>query len=187
MKKQILICAATEKACETLKEMLGSELYDITTETAASAVREHDLEMFSVLFVSLPLADESGIKLIDELASDSSPPVCAIVRADLPEKAIERLYADNAYILKRPVSRSNVLLAAELISAFYGKSADMRARISELERKNDEIKLMSRAKLLLIEKKGMSENDAHRFILHRAMNRQMSIEAVCHEIIDENG
>ena len=187
MKKQILICAGTEKACETFREMLDNGAYEIATATTASAVREQDLEMYSVLFFSLPLADESGIKLIDELASDSSPPVCAIVRGDLPEKALERLSADNAYILKRPVSRSNLQLAAELISSFYGKSAGMRARINELERKNDEMKLMSRAKLLLIERKGMSENDAHRFILHRAMNRQMSIEAVCHEIIDGNG
>lgn len=187
MKKKILVCAGTEKACETFRNMLDNGVYEITAATTASAIREQDLEMFSVIFFSLPLADESGIKLIDELAADSSPPVCVIVRQDIPETAVDRLMKDNAYILKRPVARSNILLAAELISSFYGKSAGMRARISELERKNDEMKLMSRAKLLLIEKNGMSENDAHRHILHWAMNRQMSIEEVCKEIISESG
>ena len=110
-----------------------------------------------------------------------------IVRQDIPDNALERLIKDNCYILKRPVSRSNITLAAELLSSFYGRSADMRARITELERKNNEMKLMSRAKLLLIEKKGMSENDAHRHILHRAMNRQMSIDEVCREIIGAGG
>lgn len=187
MKKKILVCAGAEKACEMFREMLDNAVYDITTATTVSAIREHDLEIFSVIFFSLPLADESGIKLIDELAADSSPPVCVIVRPDIPESAMNRLIKDNAYILKRPVSRSNLQLAAELISSFYGKSAGMRARINELERKNDEMKLMSRAKLLLIEKKGITENDAHRYILHRAMNRQMSIDEVCKEIIGENG
>lgn len=183
MKKKILISAGTDKACETFREMLDNGVYEITTATTVTEIRTYDLEMFSVLFFSLPLADESGIKLIDELAADSSPPVCVMIRQDIPDKAVERLIRDNAYILKRPVSRSNITLAAELLSSFYGRSADMRARISELERKNNEMKLMSRAKLLLIEKKGMSENDAHRYILHRAMNRQMSIDEVCREII----
>ncbi|MBQ9382958.1 MAG: ANTAR domain-containing protein [Ruminiclostridium sp.] len=191
MKRKILIAAGTEKACEMFREMLGNGVYEITTATEVSEIRAYDLENFSALFFSLPLADESGIKLIDELATDSSPPVnvpvCVIVRQDIPDKALERLTKDNCYVLKRPVSRSNITLAAELLSSFYGRSADMRARISELERKNNEMKLMSRAKLLLIEKKGMSENDAHRHILHRAMNRQMSIDEVCREIIGEIG
>lgn len=187
VKKEILIGAGTEKACETFREMLDSNVYEITTATTVSAIRALDIRMFSVLFFSLPLADENGIKLIDELASDSSPPVCVLVRPDIPDNALEHLVKDNCYILKRPVSRSNITLAAELLSSFYGRSADMRARISELERKNNEMKLMSRAKLLLIEKRGMTENEAHRHILRRAMDLQMSIDEVCRGIIGAGG
>ena len=63
----------------------------------------------------------------------------------------------------------------------------MRARITELERKNNEMKLMSRAKLLLIEKKGMSEDQAHKYILRQAMNQQLSIDEICREIINGGG
>ncbi|MBQ3841540.1 MAG: ANTAR domain-containing protein [Ruminiclostridium sp.] len=185
MKKKILIAAGNEKACRTYSEMLGENEYEITAVTEAAALRALDPDDFSVFFISLPLADESGIKLLDELAGKAEVPICAVVRPDIPEKALERLVNDNAYILKRPVSRSNLVLAAELLSSFYGKSAGMRARITELERKNDEIKLMSRAKLVLIETRGMSENDAHRYILRTAMNSQSSIDEVCRDIIAE--
>lgn len=185
VKRKILIAAGTEKTCTTYKEMLGENNYEITAVTEAAAVRALDPDDFSVFFISLPLADESGIKLLDELAGKAEVPICAVVRPDIPEKAHNRLVKDNAYILKRPVSRSNMLLAAELLSSFYGKSAGMRARISELERKNDEIKLMSRAKLVLIETRGMTENDAHRYILRTAMNSQSSIDKVCRDIISE--
>ena len=187
MKRKILIAAGTEKACEVFREMLDNGAYEITTATTVREIRDNETEMFSVLFFSLPLADESGIKLIDELAGDSSPPVCVIVRHDIPDKALERLIKDNCYVLKRPVSRSNILLAAELLSSFYGRSADMRARISELERKNSEMKLMGRAKLLLIEKRDMSEEQAHKHILRQAMNKQMNIDEICREIIGEIG
>ncbi|MBR5088584.1 MAG: ANTAR domain-containing protein [Ruminiclostridium sp.] len=185
MKRKILIAAGTAKACTTYSEMLGADGYDITAVTEAGAVRALDPDSFSVFFISLPLADESGIKLLDELAGKVDVPVCAVVRPDIPDSARERLVNDNVYILKRPVSRSNLILAAELLSSFYGKSAGMRARITELERKNDELKLMSRAKLVLIETRGMTENDAHRYILRRAMNSQSSIDEVCREIISE--
>ena len=185
MKRKILIAAGSEKTCATYTEMLGSSNYEITSVTEAAAIRALDPDEFSVFFISLPLADESGVKLLDELAGKAEVPICAVVRSDIPEKAHARLVKDNAYILKRPVSRSNLLLAAELLSSFYGKSADMRARISELERKNDEIKLLSRAKLVLIETRGMTENDAHRYILRTAMNSQSSIDEVCRDIISE--
>ncbi len=185
VKIKLLIAAGTEKTCETFRKMLDDKEFEIETVTTASRIKELDLDLFSVVFFSLPLADESGIRLIDELPADISPPVCVIVRADIPETALSRLTKNNVYILRRPVSRSNLVLAAEFLSSFYGKSAGMRARISELERKNDEIKLMSRAKLVLIETRGMTENDAHRYILRRAMNSQSSLDEVCRDIIEE--
>ena len=82
MQKKILISAGSERTCKTFREMFDNDVYEITTATTVSAIRALDIEMFSALFFSLPLADESGIKLIDELASDSSPPVCVIVRQE---------------------------------------------------------------------------------------------------------
>lgn len=183
--KNILIAASTENACGTYAEMLDSGVFKVTEMTDAGAIRFLDLNAYSAALISLPLSDENGIALIEELHERFDTPLGVLVKPDVPDAQLDRLIAANAYVLKKPVSRSNYRLAAELLSSFSDNNADMKERIKELERKNSEIKLMARAKLLLMQSKGMSEDDAHAHILHSAMNKQTSIDAVCREIIKE--
>ena len=48
----------------------------------------------------------------------------------------------------------------------------------------EEIRLMNRAKLILIKMRGMTEAEAHRFIVHSAMDRCVKKRRVAEEIID---
>lgn len=184
--KNILIAASTQSACDTYAQMLDSEIFRVTEMTEAGSIRYLDLNAYSAALISLPLADEKGITLIRELHERFDTPLGVLVKPDISDKHLSKLVEANAYVLKKPVSRSNYRLAAELLSSFSDNNADMKERIKELERKNREIKLMARAKLLLMQEKGMSEDDAHGYILHRAMNRQVSIDVVCREIISES-
>ena len=53
-----------------------------------------------------------------------------------------------------------------------------------VEEKMDELKVMSRAKIMLVEK-GMSEEEAHQYILREAMNRGLTKKQVAQDIIDD--
>lgn len=53
-----------------------------------------------------------------------------------------------------------------------------------LQRKIDEIQLVSRAKLLLMEKLGNTESDAHRFIEKQAMDLRKTRAEVARGIIE---
>ena len=48
----------------------------------------------------------------------------------------------------------------------------------------EEIRLVNRAKLILIKMRGMTEAEAHRFIVHSAMDRCVKKRQVAREIID---
>ena len=48
----------------------------------------------------------------------------------------------------------------------------------------EEIRLMKRAKLILIKMRGMTEAEAHRFIVHSAMDRCVKKRQVAREIIE---
>ena len=167
--------------------MLTDSGFETVTAVRAEQVRAMDTEELAAAFISLPLEDESGEKLAGELAAGGRTQVCAIVKADVPERAVTRLTEANAFVMRRPVSRPELVLAAGLLAVFSDRSDEMLDKIAGLEHKNSELKLMSRAKLLLMETRGMSENDAHRYILRQAMNGQISIEQVCRELIAESG
>ena len=54
----------------------------------------------------------------------------------------------------------------------------------DVRRLVEEIRLMNRAKLILIKMRGMTENEAHRFIVHSAMDRCVKKRQVAEEIIE---
>ena len=76
--------------------------------------------------------------------------------------------------------------------AGYWKSAWVQARLRKLEQKNilleekmKELKIVGKAKGILIEKKGMTEKEAHRYIGKMAMDNGVSRKHIAEDIIDE--
>ena len=63
----------------------------------------------------------------------------------------------------------------------------LEKRSVSLEDKMAEIRLINRAKWLLISNRGMSEPDAHRFIEKQAMDRSMTRRQIADEIIHAHG
>ena len=62
---------------------------------------------------------------------------------------------------------------------------ELRREISALEEKLSEQKILSRAKLILIEKQKMTEDSAHKYIQQQAMNRRLTQREIAEEIIGE--
>ncbi|MBP5606043.1 MAG: hypothetical protein J6X60_10960, partial [Ruminiclostridium sp.] len=118
MKKNILIAAKTEKICTLYKEMLDEKEYAVTMMTDAGSIRFLGLESYSAAIISLPLADETGVKLIGELSEKYQIPIGAVVKADISDSILGKLVEENAYILRKPVSRSNLALATDLLASF---------------------------------------------------------------------
>ena len=56
-------------------------------------------------------------------------------------------------------------------------------RYATVEEKIEEIRIVNRAKWVLIEKRGMSEPEAHRFIEKEAMDRRLPRSLVAQEIL----
>ena len=48
----------------------------------------------------------------------------------------------------------------------------------------DELKVVSRAKIMLVEK-GMSESEAHEYIIREAMNRGLTKRQVAEDIVED--
>jgi response regulator NasT len=57
----------------------------------------------------------------------------------------------------------------------------------KLEKKLQDERYISRAKALLIERKQMTETDAHKYLEHTAMNQGLTRREVAIRVIRENG
>jgi response regulator NasT len=95
--------------------------------------------------------------------------------------------AENAGILTlaKPVSRRDFNTALKLITATSARLLNEEKKARKLQEKLEEIKLVNRAKFILIEKHKMTESEAHRFIEKDAMDSRRSKAQVAKEIIDK--
>ncbi len=61
--KKVLIAAKTTDACRILAGHI-SDGYEVTTATDGMTVRGIDISVYSFIFVSVPLENESGLELL---------------------------------------------------------------------------------------------------------------------------
>ncbi|MBP5330612.1 MAG: ANTAR domain-containing protein, partial [Lachnospiraceae bacterium] len=59
----------------------------------------------------------------------------------------------------------------------------LEKKASSVEEKMEEIRIVNRAKLVLIEKKGMSETEAHHFLEKQAMNNSVTRLSIAEKVI----
>lgn len=70
--------------------------------------------------------------------------------------------------------------------AVQAKVQRISSQTVKLKEKMEEIRIVNRAKMLLMQNQKMTEQEAHRFIEKEAMDRCMKRIAVAQNIIEEN-
>ena len=85
--------------------------------------------------------------------------------------------------LSKPCTAQQLKQAAAMMSATRFKLADLEQRTATLEEKMEEIRLVNRAKWMLIERRGMDEATAHRYIEKLAMDARQTRRLVAQTLI----
>ena len=89
--------------------------------------------------------------------------------------------------MSKPTSPQIVSQSLDLLCATRERLRRMEEKTASIEEKMEEIRLVNRAKWLLVEQLKMAEPDAHRFIQKSAMDRGLSRKAVAESIIQLYG
>lgn len=167
-----------------LRETLESLGFDVVGEASdgETAVRlAVDLRPDVVLMdVKMPVLD--GISAAERITGKRIAPVVmltAFSQRELVERA--RDAGAMAYLVK-PFTASDIMPAIEMALSRHAELAALETEVGDLTQRLETRKILDRAKGLL-QKQGMSEPDAFRFIQHAAMNQRLTMRAVAEEII----
>ena len=163
----VLIVSASERFRDSLLPLLPEASYSpvITAASIGEAGRARNLREFDFIFINSPLPDDAGIRFA----------VFDQVNARVAEHGV--------FVLPRPVPRDAILRGLNWMTAARERLRGYEKKVQPIEEKMEEIRLVNRAKWLLISELNMSEPDAHHYINRQAMDRCVPKREVAEEII----
>ncbi|HEY1998969.1 ANTAR domain-containing response regulator [Paraburkholderia sp.] len=117
------------------------------------------------------------------LGSSTSPPVIPVVTYENPI-TIEAVLRLNAFATIPSPVRSFGLLTAIAVALTQFKASRLRERyIERLEQKQAKVRVIQQAKQIVMEARGVSEEDAYQLLRSQAMLKREHIETVAGEIV----
>ena len=177
-----LIISTTPSFASFASELLSQNSFYPVKKVSSVTEARHALSIrsYDVLIVNYPLLDETGLELSMEMSRDCSSVVLMMVPATMYGDIEAKTRGSGVFLLKKPIS---------LITLSWLRSASDRVRSVQsgrvkLEEKIDEIRLVTRAKLILMENLKMTEDEAHKYITHEAMDRCTSKREVANTILN---
>lgn len=181
----VLVVSAAQKFQEALTQMLpGSEYYPVCTVTNIAAARRELLSRsFDFIIVNAPLPDEFGTRFAIDASQNPGSVVLLLVRAEVYEETNAKVIPQGIFTLSKPVAAQTLQQGLKWMASARERLRRMEKKATSIEEKMEEIRLVNRAKWLLIEQLKMSEADAHRYIEKQAMDRCLSRREIALGII----
>lgn len=181
----VLLVSAVEKFHNTMMELLPpSDYYPVKTVTNIAAAKRAYLEQrYDMVIINAPLPDDFGSRFAIDVSSGNSTVALLIVRGEIYDEIRGKVRTQGVFTLSKPTSTQAILHAIEWMTAARERLRSMESKTVSIEEKMEEIRLVNRAKWLLIENLKMTEPDAHRYIEKQSMDRCASRREIALSII----
>ena len=181
----VLTVSAQPKFNDSLKALVTERpYYDMDFEESVSSAKRRLLDRsYDIVIVNAPLPDDDGVRLAIDCSAGSSCAVLLLLRSEYYTNIFEQVVRYGVYTLPKPSPKQLFLQAFDWLESTRERLMRLEKKSVSLEDKMQEIRLVNRAKWQLISSEGLSEEEAHRFIEKRAMDRCVSKKAIAEEII----
>lgn len=181
-----LIVSGSPKVTQYLTELLPADQFSsVTSVSSAGEAKRMLIDMpFDIVIINTPLTDDFGIQLALDLSEENTTTcVLLFVKTELYEQVSYKVEDYGILTLARPNNRQTILQAIHLMVATRAKLRALEQKATTLKSKMEEIRLVNRAKLLLMQRLRMSESEAHRYIEKAAMDACVKRREIAKSII----
>ena len=181
----LLIISAQPKFNESLAELIDSrKYYEHSFENSISSARRLlNEQSFDIVLINAPLPDDNGVRLAIDRSQGSASAVLLMVRNEYYPEIFAQVCPYGVFTLPKPPTRQMVVQAFDWLESTCERLRKLEKRSVSLEEKMQEIRLVNRAKWLLISKDGLTEDEAHHRIEKLAMDRCITKREIAEYII----
>lgn len=181
----VLLASASAKFMDSVLPLLPERSFSpITKAPDVSSARRCLLERsYDLLIINAPLPDEFGTNFAIDICQGTQTGVLLLVRAEQYPDVTARVCQSGVLTLQKPTSPALFSSTLQLLCATRARLRRMEQKTATLEEKMAEIRLVNRAKWVLIEQLKMTENEAHKFIERQAMDRCVTRRTIAETIL----
>lgn len=180
-----LIVSASHNFNTALSGLLPDSRYSPvhTCSSISAAKRMLSERGFDFILVNSPLPDDIGIRFSIDVCKSKNCVVLLFIRSELHDETYEKVFPHGVFTLPKPTSKAAILRALDWMASTRERLRNLEKKTLSIEEKMEEIRLVNRAKWLLITELQMNEPAAHHYIEKQAMDHCTTKREIAREII----
>lgn len=182
----VLVVSSAEKGGSALKELLASagSFEQIATVSDGGAARRLLIDhSYDLILINAPLRDEFGHELALNVTQSSTAGVILLVKSEMSDQVSEKVEDFGVVVVPKPISRQLFFQSLKIVSAARRRLMGLRSENIRLQHKMEDLRLVDRAKCVLIQYLNLTEPQAHRYIEKHAMDMRVPKREIAEKIL----
>jgi response regulator NasT len=183
--ESVLIVSNSEQDTAFFTGFLNAaSIHQITSLQSCDSARRLILKQdFDLVIVDTPLQDESGENFSRHVAAQGVSQVILLVKSESFDSISAACENDGVLTIAKPADKALLWSALSLAKSVQSRIKRIQDENAQLKQKIDDIRIIDRAKCLLISYMNMREQEAHRYIEKQAMDVRSSRRIVAEGIL----
>lgn len=180
----VLIAGKTEEICESIAQLLIElDCDNISTFTSGAIIRGVDISKFDSVIISTPLSDEFGLDLVADISKDAKNGIVVLAKREIADEVQKKIRFTGAFVLPRPFNKALLIQTIKLAEIAHIGMAKLEEENRQLTQQLSDMKIVNRAKSMLMQYLNLTEEQAHRHIQKQAMDLRKTQRTVAEDIL----
>lgn len=182
----VLIVSNSTSFNQVITDSLPASNYEpIRTVSSLSAAKRATLERsYDFIILNAPLQDEIGTSFAIAQSGNRQTVVLILIPAAMQEQIHNQVVDWGVFTLSKPTTPQVLATALRWMTSARERLRRVEQETQSIDQKMREIHLLNRAKLLLTQHRGMTEEAAHYYLEKQAMDRCITKHEVVTEVIE---
>lgn len=173
---RILAVSSGTKSLESIQGLLKEAGFSSSPAQSAAQARRRVLdEEFDAVVINYPLLDEPGLELGRMIMRETSATVVFLVKNEALLDMGEALGQEGMLTVEKPILKPVFSQTVHLAVSLKERMRISEEKIRKLEKRIEELKVVDKAKCALALKRGMTEEEAHKYVERTAMDLRITL------------
>lgn len=181
----LLVCDKPGFA-QSMRTLLQNRL-DCQVDTAPSALqgrRKAREGEYDVILINSPLEYDLGVELVRTLVKITYASIVILTPKEIERQMLDQVADRGAVVLCKPLHKDQFIAQIEEALLTSRRTRVLYVENVRLKKKIRELKVVDRAKVLLVEYLKLSEEQAHKYIEQQAMELRKGKAEIAQSIIN---